>query len=106
MYLLPSLILQAVYGDSYGFLSGEDCWIPDGQGGWQSHGFPDHPEPAEPSINVSIFLELVPFLLPLLLIFLYLLSPLSSFMDREPKYEISQFEAEKYYPDFNSEDSD
>ncbi len=106
MYLLPSLILQAVYGDSYGFMSGEDSWIPDGERGWQTHGFPDNPEPTKPSANVPIFLELVPFLLPLLLIFLYLLSPLSSFTDRQPKYEVSQFEAEKYYPDFDSEESD
>jgi hypothetical protein len=40
------------------------------------------------------------------LIFLYLLSPLSSFTDRQPKYEVSQFEAEKYHPDFDSDDSD
>lgn len=106
LYLVPSLPLQAVYGDSYGFMALDDCWSPDGQGGWQMKGFPDTPMPTEPSINVPVFLQIVPFILPLLLLLLFLLSPLSSFMDREPEYDISKFESEKCYPEFDPNESD
>ena len=106
LYLLPSLLLQAVYGDSYGFMAPDNFWTPDGQGGWQMKGFHDTPMPTEPSLNVPVFLQIVPFLLPLLLLLLFLLSPLSSFMDREPKYEVNAFKAEKYYPEFDPDDSD
>jgi len=106
LYLVPSLLLQAVYGDSYGFMAPDDCWTADGQGGWLMKGFPDSPMPAEPSLNVPVFLEIAPFLLPLLLLLLFLLSPLSSYMDREPKYNVSEFEPEKYYPEFDPDDSD
>ena len=106
LYLVPSLLLQAVYGDSYGFMASEDCWIADGQGGWQMRGFPDSPRPDEPSQNVPVFLQIAPFILPLLLILLFLLSPLSSYMDREPKYDVSEFDPEKYYPEYDPDDSD
>ena len=68
LYLVPSLLLQAVYGDSYGFMAPDNSWTADGQGGWKMKGFPDSPIPAEPSLNVPIFLQIAPFLLPLLLI--------------------------------------
>ncbi len=106
LYLAPSLLLQAVYGDSYGFMAPDDCWTADGQGGWQMQGFPDSHMPEEPSLNVPVFLQIAPFLLPLLLTFLFILSPLSSYMDREPKYDVSKFEPEKYYPEYNPDDSD
>ena len=106
LYLLPSLLLQAVYGDSYGFMAPTDCWIADGHGGWPMKGFPDSPMPAGPSLCVPVFLQIAPFLLPLLLILLFLLSPLASFMDREPKYEVNVVETEKYYPEFDPDDSD
>ena len=103
LYLVPSLLLQAVYGDSYGFMAPDDCWTADGR---QMQGFPDSPRPTEPSRNVPVFLQIAPFLLPLLLILLFLLGPLSSFMDREPKYDVSEFEPEKYYPEYDPDDSD
>jgi hypothetical protein len=30
-------------------MSGEDCWMPDGEGGWVKHGVPAGPAPDYPS---------------------------------------------------------
>jgi len=81
LYLGPSLILQGVYGDSFGFLSGENCWKPDGYGGWREHGHPTDPMPVEPSVNVPLLLLYLPILLPGLLLATILLTPLSRKLD-------------------------
>lgn len=77
LYLVPSLILQAIYGPSYGFLSGEDCWVPDGKGGWVEHGRPFNPPPAGPSVNIPILVRYIPIFLPALLLILFMFTPLS-----------------------------
>ena len=77
LYLIPSLILQGIYGPSYGFMSGEDCWQPDGTGGWAKHGNPQEPQPSEPSVNVPMWAWYLPILLPGLVLFLFLFTPLS-----------------------------
>ena len=88
LYLLPSLVLQAVYGPSYGFLSGEDYWEPDGAGGWKAHGEPGDPPPSEPSVNVPLGVRYVPIFLPAELLFLFLFTPLSRHVDTvEPEGE-------------------
>ena len=73
LFLIPALILRAMYGPSYHFLSGEDCWMPDGTGGWTKHsgaGF-EAPPPQEPSINIPLMVMYIPVFLPgLLIIFL------------------------------------
>jgi hypothetical protein len=69
LFLIPALILRAIYGPSYYFLSGEDCWMPDGTGGWTKHsgaGF-EAPPPQEPSINIPLVVMYIPVLLPGLL---------------------------------------
>jgi len=68
LYLVPSLILEAVYGPSYGFLSGEDCWMADGEGGWVRHGNPDHPPPQHSSVNVPAYARGIPVVLPIMLL--------------------------------------
>lgn len=83
LYLVPSLVLQAVYGDSYGFWSGEDCWQPDGAGGWVKHGQPDGPPPAEPSQNVPLLLHYVPIFLPAALLVVFLFTPLSRKLEKK-----------------------
>jgi len=40
-FLLSALFLKAI--------SGEDCWMPDGKGGWVKHGVPAGPPPDYPS---------------------------------------------------------
>ncbi|MHC4739730.1 MAG: hypothetical protein ACYS9Y_12565 [Planctomycetota bacterium] len=40
-FLFSSLFLKAI--------SGEDCWMPDGEGGWVKHGVPAGPAPDYPS---------------------------------------------------------
>jgi hypothetical protein len=40
-FLLSLLFLKAI--------SGEDCWMPDGNGGWVKHGVPAGPAPDYPS---------------------------------------------------------
>jgi hypothetical protein len=40
-FLFSVLLLKAI--------SGEDCWMPDGKGGWVKHGVPAGPPPDYPS---------------------------------------------------------
>ena len=40
-FLFSALFLKAI--------SGEDCWMPDGKGGWAKHGVPAGPPPDYPS---------------------------------------------------------
>jgi hypothetical protein len=67
LFLIPALILRAMYGPSYYFLSGEDCWMPDGTGGWTKHGVPGGPPPQEPSVNIPLAIMYIPAPLPILL---------------------------------------
>ncbi|HKK21864.1 MAG TPA: hypothetical protein VJ983_10360 [candidate division Zixibacteria bacterium] len=90
LYLIPSVILQAVYGPSYGFLSGENSWIPDGQGGWTAHGTPSGEAPTTPSVNVPIALRYLPIFLPAVLLILFYLTPLSKLLqEKKPPIEDS-----------------
>lgn len=86
LYFVPSLILQAIYGPSFGFLSGEDCWVPNGNGGWFPHGQPLMPPPDVPSVNVPMVLRYIPIFAPGLLLILFLFTPLSAKLDK-PKHE-------------------
>jgi hypothetical protein len=67
LFLIPALILRSIYGPSYYFLSGEDCWMPDGTGGWTKHGAPAGSLPQEASINIPLVVMYIPVLLPSLL---------------------------------------
>lgn len=60
-FLLPALALQALYGPSYGFLQGEDSWVPDGNGGWSPHGQPTDPPPDQPSILLPFYMRYIPY---------------------------------------------
>ncbi len=40
-FLFSTVFLKAI--------SGEDCWMPDGEGGWVKHGVPAGPAPDYPS---------------------------------------------------------
>jgi len=60
-FLLPALALQALYGPSYGLLQGEDCWLPDGDGGWTPHGTPSQPQPDEPSVLLPFYMNYLPY---------------------------------------------
>jgi len=106
LFLIPSLILQFVYGPSYGFLSYNNHWVPDGQGGWQAKGFPDTFRPSAPSVNVPLFLRIIPFALPLLLILLYIISPLSQYVEREPDFKSGEYKPDKYYPEYEEPEPD
>ena len=44
--VLLSFLCTAVF---FKVVSGEDCWMPDGQGGWVKHGVPAGPAPDYPS---------------------------------------------------------
>ena len=88
LYLVPSLMLSIVYGPSYGVLSGEDCWIPDAKGGWQQHGHPAGPAPAEPSVEIPMAAQYLPLLLPAALLIVFMFTPLSRRLeDPPPKQE-------------------
>ncbi len=81
LYLALSLALHAVYGPSYGFLEGEDRWLPDGNGGWLKHGDPTDPAPAEPSENVPIPIQYLPIFVPGLVLVLFLFTPLRKMLE-------------------------
>jgi hypothetical protein len=76
LYLIPSLILSGIYGPSYGFLQGDNCWVPDGHGGWEKHGEPTDAAPAQPSVVVPLAVRYIPIFLPGLLLVLFLFTPL------------------------------
>ncbi len=100
LYLIPALILQLTYGPSYGLLSFNDNWVPDGNGGWKAEGFPGTFRPSQPSVNVPIFLKLIPVTLPVLLILLLFLNPLSRYVDKEPGFGTKLYQPDKYQPKF------
>ncbi|RME26932.1 MAG: hypothetical protein D6800_05755 [Candidatus Zixiibacteriota bacterium] len=87
LYLVPSLILQAVYGPSYGFLAGENHWVPDGHGGWRPQGKPVGPPPTVKSVDVPLFWRYLPILLPGILLAVFLLTPLSRRIDSDTPSE-------------------
>jgi hypothetical protein len=76
LYLGLSLALTGIYGPSYGFLQGEDCWIPDSSGGWVKHGNPASPAPEQPSRNVPLPVQYLPILIPGLVLAIFLFTPL------------------------------
>lgn len=81
LYLAPSLVLEAVYGPSYGFLAGEDCWVSDDNGGWVKHGNPASPMPTSPSVHVPMVVRYIPIFLPAALLIVFYLTPLSKKME-------------------------
>lgn len=84
LYLVPSLILQGVYGPSYGFMSGDNYWSPDGKGGWMKHGAPDTPAPVEASVDVPVAVRYIPIFLPAILLILFLFTPLGRRLQPRP----------------------
>ncbi|MBU8933302.1 MAG: hypothetical protein KOO62_04775 [candidate division Zixibacteria bacterium] len=84
LYLALSLILHVVYGPSFGFLAGEDCWIPDGDGGWMAHGIPDSIAPDSPSMNVPLLLRYLPIYVPGLILAMFMFTPLRRFIESKP----------------------
>ena len=84
LYLGTSWIMGATYGPSYGFMTGEDYWRPDGSGGWVAHGNPADPAPDQPSINVPLLAHYLPILIPGFLLILFLFTPLRVYLDGKP----------------------
>jgi hypothetical protein len=76
--------MHVIYGPSFPFLSSEDCWVPDGQGGWMAHGHPSDPAPAQPSVNVPLLFNYVPIFLPGILLILFTLTPLRKRLETKP----------------------
>lgn len=86
LYLGLSLLMQAIYGQSYGFLSGDDTWEPDGHGGWVKHGNPTNPAPAEPSKDVPLLAHYLPIIVPGLLLAAFMFTPLGRKLEeRKPE---------------------
>jgi len=95
LYLVISLLLQGLYGPSYGFLSGEDSWRPDGQGDWVKHGEPLAPPPDQPSVSVPVLVRYLPVFIPGLILVLFLFTPLRHVMEDKPaEDEIATAEGE------------
>lgn len=81
LYLIPSLIFDAVYGPSYMLWETNDYWRPDALGGWEAVGVPREPMPAEPSQVVSIWAFYLPLLLPGIVILVMMLTPLTRLLE-------------------------
>ncbi len=81
LYLVPSIAIKAVYGPSFGFMEGEDCWVPDSGGGWVKHGEPISGPPTIPSEQVPYMLQYLPIFLPGLLLMLFLFTPLGKHLE-------------------------
>lgn len=86
LYLGISLALHGVYGPSYGFLEYDDCWKPDGSGGWVKYGEPDEPMPGQSSEQVPLLAEYLPLWVPGLLLAVFLFTPLRRYLE-PPKPE-------------------
>jgi len=84
LYLVLALGLHLIYGPSYPFLAGEDCWQPDGQGGWRAHGSPLDSAPTETSVEVPLLLNYLPIFVPALVLILFLFTPLRRHLDPPP----------------------
>ncbi|MDF1543503.1 MAG: hypothetical protein P1R58_00210 [bacterium] len=87
LYLIPTVVLKASYGDSYSIWQGEDCWLPDQSGGWVRHGEPTSPMPTQPSVNIPVYQQYLPIFIPMLVLVLFLLTPLSRLLDDNPEDE-------------------
>ena len=87
LYLASSIILQGIYGPSFGFFNGEDSWVPDNAGGWVKHGNPTSAFPTEPSVNVPLGVRYIPIFLPAALLILFYLTPLSRLIEPPPPKE-------------------
>ncbi len=56
--VLFSFLFSAVFLKA---ISGEDCWMPDGKGGWVKHGVPAGPPPDYSSSVTDTSQSLLPF---------------------------------------------
>ena len=102
LYLIPSAILQLAYGPSYGFLSGEDSWVPDGQGGWVAHGSPSGQAPSSASVNIPVLLRYLPIFLPAAVLILFYLTPLSKLLqEKKPPIDESAGDSDTQIPPTN-----
>ena len=86
LFLIPALILRVTYGPSYHLLSGEDCWMPYGTGGWTKHGIPDGLIPQEPSMNISLGVMYIPVLLPSIVTVILLIYYFAKYLRKRDKY--------------------
>ena len=106
LYLIPSLILQGVYGDSFGLWKGSERWYPDGNGGWEKQGEPNYLMPKGPSEVVPIGLQFLPLLLPGIVLMLVLLTPLSRVLEtKRPTEEDAREEQANADPPSDSDDA-
>lgn len=95
-YVGLSLILHLNYGDSSPFLQGEDCWLPDGNGGWIQHGQPVSDMPVEASVNIPELVKYIPIFVPALILMLFYFTPLSRKLESEPdETDSTEEESEK-----------
>ncbi len=99
LYLVPSLILKAAYGPSYSVWQGENCWLSDQSGGWVRHGEPVDPMPTQPSVNIPTYQQYVPIFLPMLVLILFLFTPLSRLLQDKHMDEDMEEEPEQEKPE-------
>lgn len=100
LYLASSLVMQAIYGPSYGFLSGEDSWVPDGAGGWTQHGKPSGPPPEGPSVEVPLYAQYLPIFIPAAVLIAFLFSPLGRKLEeRKRPSDVEPEESQEEPPD-------
>jgi len=84
LFLVPSLVIKAVYGPSYWFWEGENRWVPDGAGGWTAQGDPEEPLPLTASEEVPLLLQYLPIVLPAILLVVFMFTPAARHTDPDP----------------------
>lgn len=85
LYFATGYTLKSVYGDSFPFMQGEDYWLPDGNGGWEKHGDPSAAIPSSTSQDVPLIMVYIPFLVPSLVLILFLFTPLGKLLETKKK---------------------
>ena len=85
LYFSVGFGFQAVYGDSYHFMSGEDYWAADGNGGWIAHGNPSTDMPTTVSELPPLITLYLPFFIPAFVLILFLFTPLGRLIETRKK---------------------
>lgn len=81
LYFLVGFGLQAIYGDSYQFMAGENYWQPDSKGGWIQFGNPAESMPAGESVLPPLITLYLPFFVPAFVLVLFLFTPLGKHLE-------------------------
>ena len=85
LYFITGFTLQAIYGDSYHFMAGDDYWAADSKGGWIEYGNPPDAMPITVSELPPLITFYLPFFVPAFVLILFMFTPLSKCLEAKKK---------------------